>query len=131
MVIVPGERQCSMGILEKWKLTAEELNEIMAANPSMRGLVFGYVGEYKLRKMWFNDPRITDLRKYDDHDRTKKGDLSFRYGGVEVRVEVRSLQTATVKQVEGRYTARFQCDASDRRKVRLANGETVETKSLG
>jgi len=43
-----------MGILERWKLTAEELDEIVSGNPSLRGFMFGYVSEYKLKKMWFS-----------------------------------------------------------------------------
>ncbi len=39
-------------LLVAWDITAEELSEIVAENPSMRGLMFGYVAEYKLKKMW-------------------------------------------------------------------------------
>ena len=66
-----------MGLLEDWKLTTEELNEMLAANPSLRGITFGYVGEYKLKQMWLSDSGVTDLVKYDDHDRTRKGDMTF------------------------------------------------------
>jgi len=60
-------------ILKRWGITAEELTEIVAANPSMRGLMLGYIAEYKLRKMFFeNDPRVENLTKYDDHDRKKR-----------------------------------------------------------
>src|SRR5205809_4128746 len=111
-----------MGILEQWKLSPEELNEILAANPSLRGMTFGYVSEYKLRKMWFSDDGITDLVKYDDHDRAKKGDIAFTYRAVKISVEVKSLQTNTIRVVDDAYTARFQCDASDRRRVTLPNG---------
>ncbi len=54
-------------ILDRWGITAEELTEIVAANPSMRGLMLGYVAEYKLRKMWFEDeaPCLTNTRKYE------------------------------------------------------------------
>lgn len=122
-----GERR---NILERWGLTPAELAEIIEENPSMRGLMFGYVAEYKLRKMWFSDDRVADARKYDDHDRSKKGDLAFRYKGVEITVEVKSLQTATIEKSGDVYKARFQCDASDRRPVRLPTGEILTTACL-
>jgi len=118
-------------LLDLWDVTREELDEIIQANPSLRGIVFGYVAEYKLRKIWFSDQsRITDLVKYDDHDRRKKHDVEFRYKGMLISVEVKSLQTATVKQTDQGYTGRFQCDASDRRKVTFPTGETIETTCL-
>jgi len=42
-------------ILKRWGLTAQELTEIIQENPSMRGLMLGYIAEYKLRKMHFSD----------------------------------------------------------------------------
>ncbi len=66
-----------MGILEQWQITSGELDEIVSANPSLRGFMLGYVAEYRLRKTWLSDPRITDLVKYDNHDRTRKGDITL------------------------------------------------------
>ena len=93
-------------------------------------MIFGYVSEYKLRKIWFNDDRISNLTKYDDHDRKKKGDLSFIYKGVEIRVEVKSLQTSTIRHEKEQWSGKFQCDASDRREVRLPNGKRIQTTCL-
>lgn len=45
-------------------------------------------------------------------------------------VEVKSLQTATIKEADGVLSARFQCDASDRRLVTLPNGEQIQTTCL-
>ncbi len=119
-----------MGVLEQWKLSTEELNEILAASPSLRGITFGYVSEYKLKKIWFADERITDLVKYDDHDRTRKGDMTFTYSGARISVEVKSLQTSTIRNIGDEYTGRFQCDASDKRLVSLPNGEEIQTTCL-
>lgn len=119
-----------MGILEKWKLTSEELDEIMQQSPSLRGFTFGYVSEYKLKKIWFSDNRVNNVIKPDDHDRTKKGDIAFLYRGYTMRVEVKSLQTNSIKQEHNSFTGIFQCDASDRRQVRLPNGEFVQTTCL-
>jgi hypothetical protein len=119
-----------MGVLDRWKVTPEELDEILSERPSLRGITFGYVGEYKLRKMWFRDERIKGLRTYDNHDRARKGDLSFFYKGVEISVEVKSLQTASISRDADHRTGKFQCDASDRRRVTLPNGDKIETTCL-
>jgi len=46
----PAEK---INILKRWKLTETELTEIIEQNPSMRGLMRGYIAEYKLRKMYY------------------------------------------------------------------------------
>lgn len=117
-------------ILERWQLTPRELTEILDENPSLRGITLGYVAEYKARKIFESSRQVTGLRKPDDHDRTKKGDFIFTYKGREVSVEVKSLQTATVKPRKGGYAGKVPCDASDRRKVKLPNGREVETTCL-
>lgn len=96
----------------------------------MSGLVIGYAAEYKLRKIWFSDDRIDGAHKYDDHDRSKTSDLEVRYNGVPITIEVKSLQTASVRQTTEGYRGKFQCDASDKRRVELPNGETLETTCL-
>jgi hypothetical protein len=111
-------------------LTAEELTAIVDNNPSMRGLMLGYVAEYKLGKMFFEDQRIKELAKDDDHDRSSKGDFRFMYRGRLFRVECKSLQTNTVKKDSTGFKATFQCDASDRRPVVFANGTKKETTCL-
>lgn len=88
-----------MGLLEDWKVTRAELNEILETRPSARGHLFGFVAEYKLTKLYFNDSRIQSLRRYDDHDRTRPGDFGFIYGGMPVNISVKSLQTGSVKQI--------------------------------
>lgn len=122
-----------MGLLEDWKVTRPELNEILSTRPSARGHLFGFVAEYKLTKMFFTDPRIQSLRRYDDHDRTRPGDFGFIYRGMPVNVSVKSLQTASVRAVEDEdeaYTGRCQCDASDKRRVTLPNGKRLNTTNL-
>lgn len=119
-----------MGLLEEWGLTPSELNEILASRPSLRGILIGFVAEYKLPKMWFSDERIVALERYDNHDRTRPGDFGFFYRGAPISVQVKSLQSNSVRRTETGYTGSFQCDASDRRPVRLPNGQTVETTCL-
>jgi len=119
-----------MSVLDRWKTTLAELNEIVSANPSLRGFLFGYVSEYKLRKLWFSDDRTSQVRKYDNHLRAKKGDISFVFDGEEMNVESKSLQTSSIRTTNGTCVGRFQCDASDRRPVTLPNGEEVATTCL-
>lgn len=118
-------------ILDKWQITAEELTKIVQENPSLRGFIFGYVSEYKVRSFFEGHEGVANVMKYDDHDRTSKGDISFHYKGREFKVEAKSLQTNSVKQADGgTWTGKFQCDASDRREIRLPNGHTINTTCL-
>ncbi len=117
-------------ILYRWGLTVKELTTIVDANPSMRGLMLGYVAEYKLKKMYFENKRITALVKDDDHDRKSKGDIRFNYKGKTFRVECKSLQTNLIKKTSTGFAATFQCDASDSRIVRFSDGSEVKTTCL-
>lgn len=118
-------------ILEKWQITAEELTTIVNENPSLRGFIFGYVSEYKARTYFNGHTGVKNLIKYDDHDRTSKGDISFQYRGREFKIEAKSLQTNSVKHLGGdNWKGNFQCDASDRREITLPNGHTVNTTCL-
>jgi len=55
-----------MSILRRWDMTPEELTELVEQNPSLRGVLLGYIAEGKLRKMWFARPEFTQLVKYDN-----------------------------------------------------------------
>jgi len=116
-----------MGLLHDLKLTWEELEELLQQNPSMRGLFIGYLAERRLGEMWFpNEP----LKKYDNHDRAKKGDRWVTYKGHELSIEVKSLQSNYVKKIAVGWEGRFQCDASDCRPVKLPNGDRLRTTCL-
>lgn len=117
-------------ILERWQISAEELTELVDANPSMRGNMFGYVAEMKLRKIWFSGERVTHAVKYDDHDRKKKGDLVVTYRNHSFIIESKSLQTNSIRKIEDKFVGRAQCDASDRRIINLPNGSSVNTTCL-
>ncbi|HRO43525.1 MAG TPA: hypothetical protein PL009_11875 [Flavipsychrobacter sp.] len=117
-------------ILYRWQLTQEELTGIVDSNPSMRGLMLGYVAEYKLKKLHFENAKISALIKDDDHDRKSKGDVRFIYKGKSFLVESKSLQTKTVKKTNEGFTASFQCDASDCRTVQFSDGSEVRTTCL-
>ena len=124
------ERKVSTNILDLWDMSKDALSEIIVSNPSLRGFLFGYVSEYKLRKWWFSGDNVADVRKHDDHSRKNKGDLVFNYKGVEVKVEAKSLQTNSITTINGTHKGKFQCDASDCREVMLPNGQRVKTTCL-
>jgi len=117
-------------LLTAWGITPEELSEIVAENPSMRGLMFGFVAEYKLKKEWLLRPGIMNLVRPRSHDRTQKCDFRFDYRGISVRTEVKCLDTPKVKFRDGIYEGTFQCNASDTTQVTLPNGKTVTTNCL-
>src|SRR5258708_37786654 len=123
----------SLPILERWKLTEQELTIIVDQNPSLRGFLLGYIGEYKVQALLLANPDVTALRKPDDHDRRKgsKNDLTIHYKGAEFTVEVKSLQTNSIRKLaDGTLVGNVQVDASDRRSVSFSDGSKVETTCL-
>ena len=119
-----------MGIIEDWGLSADDLNILLAERPSIRGILIGFVSEYKLQRGVFSDSRIHGLKRYDDHDRKRPADFSFLYKGETVTVEVKSLQTAKVRPTNGGFTGKCQVDASDKRGVTLPDGSHIRTTCL-
>lgn len=116
--------------LDLWDITITDLAEVIQNNPSLQGFLIGYIGELKLRRIWFSDARVENVHKFDDHDRRHKNDLSVHYKGCDFTIEVKSLQTKSIRQTGERYRGMFQCDASDRRTVRLPSGRKIETTCL-
>lgn len=84
-------------ILETWDISVEYLTAVVNGNPSLRGMIMGYIAERKLHEVFEKTKRATALRKDDDHDRTRKGDLVVEYKGFEFKIEVKSLQTNQVE----------------------------------
>ena len=95
-------------------------------------MLLGYAAEMKLDKMWFaGKPGVSGIQKYDDHDRTRKGDRVVVYKGIPIKVECKSLQTSMSENLgDGRFRGKVQCDASDRRTIKLPDGSTVTTTCL-
>lgn len=116
-----------MGLLDDLKLTWAELEQLLLESPSMRGLFVGYLAEKRLTELWFPDHQ---LKKYDNYDRTRKGDRWIVYKGHEISIEVKSLQSNSVKKTETGWKGRFQCDASDCRPIKLPNGDRLRTTCL-
>ena len=120
--------------LDELNISLEELDAVFKENPSLRGTIVGYLGEIKLRDYLSKNNQIEILPKPDDHDRSAKYDLPIKYKGKVFKIEVKSLQTNSIKTPKNRSDIKFQatvqCDASDCRPILLPNGKTVTTTCL-
>ncbi|MDW8292797.1 MAG: restriction endonuclease [Anaerolineae bacterium] len=121
-----------MAFLDDWKISLELLDRILSDRPSLRGILLGFVAEYKLEEIWFSKrPEITGFRRFDNHARQERGDFGFCYKGVPIVVQVKSLQKNSIKRKgEKEFEARFQCDASDCREVILPDKSKLRTTCL-
>jgi hypothetical protein len=84
-------------ILDEWDIDAAYFTSVVRDNPSLRGMILGYIAERKLRDLLVALPNTSGHRKDDDHDRTKKGDVTLVYKGEEIVIEVKSLQTNSIQ----------------------------------
>jgi hypothetical protein len=118
--------------LQRYGATFEELERIVDENPSLRSFVVGYLNEERSRVFLADSLAgvLTDGGKPNDHDRSVKADRVYTYRGFTVRLEVKGVQTASVRHGDGVVSASFQCDASDARPVLLPSGVTVVTSCL-
>lgn len=118
-------------ILKRWEISEQDLTELVDQNPSLRGILLGYVAEKKFHNAFLNHPLISEIRKDDDHDRRKKGDRTIVYNGTSVTIEVKSLQTNSVKNLgEDNWQGKAQVDASDSRLVHFPDGSNLKTTCL-
>ncbi len=117
-------------ILDRWSITCEELTRLVDENPSLRGIMLGYVAEHKFREFVERHPHISSTKKYDDHDRKRKSDRVVIYKGEEFSIEIKSLQTNLIKKDGDVWRGRAQVDGSDRRTVAFPDGSTLATTLL-
>jgi hypothetical protein len=118
-------------ILEFWGITVDDLSRAILENGSLRGMVFGYVAEIKLRGLLEAHADVDFIIKDDDHDRKNKADLRIRYRGQDFRLESKSLQTNSIRQLsDGSWIGKAQVDGSDRRTVKFDDGTSLETTLL-
>lgn len=127
--LVRSETSTEQTIMDEWQVTSNELTLLLQENPSLRGMLFGYVAELKLREMIAFFPGVKSIKKFDDHDRKKKGDLHIIYHHRAFSVESKSLQTNHIKWDEENQTwfGKAQVDASDNREVILPSGRKFKT----
>jgi len=119
-------------ILDEWEINAFQLTVLLQENPSLRGMLFGYVAELKLREIISSFPGVKSMKKVNDHDRKKKGDLHIVYHNRVFSIESKSLQNTQTKFNENNQTwsGKAQVDASDNRTIILPNGQTLKTTLL-
>ena len=118
-------------ILDTWEITEAELTDLVNSNPSLRGMLLGYIAEQKFQSLVLNSPLITSSHKDDDHDRSKKGDRRIVYKRKSFIIEVKSLQTHTVKLTgKDLWIGKTQVDGSDRRIVQFPDGTELNTTLL-
>lgn len=110
----------------KWA-DAETIFRVIQENPSLRGFVYGYVSEMEFERHYLKSCKsIERFSKDDDHQKTK-ADRTVIYKGKPITIQIKSVQTNSIQFDEGKFVAKVQNDASDRRRVRLADGSTIET----
>jgi hypothetical protein len=117
-------------VFKKWGFTMQEVSDLVEANPSMKGLIAGYLAEVQLRRMFFSDARTEYLGKHDDHDRINKGDLRILYKGREFNYESKSLNGKNFKFYDGKWHGRANVDGSDSIIKELPSGKKVKTVLL-
>lgn len=118
-------------ILKRWGISEAELTELVQQNPSLRGIMLGYVAEKKFHDYFLSHPGITEAGKDDDHDRSKKGDRRIVYRGHTFTIEVKSLQSNLIKRLpDGTWLGKSQVDASDSREVSFPDGSKLKTTCL-
>ena len=91
-------------------------------------MVYGNLAEVQLSR-WLvaNGVPLENQLRDDDHAKTKS-DRTIFHQGRRYTIQVKSMQTNSIKQVGSeRFKAGIQCDGSDRRRVTLPNGHRVET----
>jgi transcriptional regulator with XRE-family HTH domain len=121
-----------INLLRDWEISSKQISTLINQNPSLRGMLLGYVAELKLKELITALPDVTYTYKFDDHDRKQKSDLYIIYRNRAFDVESKSLQTNTIKFDEENniWTAKTQVDASDRRDIILSSGKTLNTTLL-
>lgn len=88
-----------------WKLDPEEFNRIIHKNSNALSAIYGYVAEERLREESLeNDDRVTNIRSPADQDSADKGDWAFQWKGEPMKIEVKSLQTHTIEEVDSNQT---------------------------
>jgi len=119
--------------IDKLDITQVDLNELLDSNPSLRGMIMGYMAEIKLKNKWFEDSRIQSIYKPDDHNRDIKADWIIKYKDKKYSIEVKSVQTNSIKRTKNNsdnfLKGKFQCDASDSRVIKV-NDNKIKTTCL-
>lgn len=117
-----------MSILSEIPL--EELESIIEENPKLRGVIQGYIAEYKLIDKLRSTPGVTDVSKIPDRHGVKK-DIQIKYLDTDITIECKSILSATVKTdtIHGTWQGTVQCKNSDSIHA-IVNGEATKHTNL-
>ena len=96
-MITDANTKIVSNILKEWEIDVAYFTEVVTDNPSLRGMILGYIAERKLKDLFVKIKETADHQKADDHNREKKGDLTLTYKGEEITIEVKSLQTNSIE----------------------------------
>ncbi|MGO9322496.1 MAG: hypothetical protein ACLQBY_17095 [Solirubrobacteraceae bacterium] len=103
------------------------LVQLLRERPSVRGMVYGFLAEVQFAH-WLDQNGIpVETHTVDDDHAKTKSDRTIPYKGRRYTIQVKSMQTNSIRLSERGYTAGIQCDGSDRRTVRLPNGHDITT----
>lgn len=120
-------------LMEWCDTTYDELWQLMQENPSLRGIIFGYIAELKARKFLLKYNNITQIIKIEDHNKLK-GDLAITYKNFPISLECKSLvahETKTGPKCNPhRAKSSVLCKATDKHEIVLPNGNTINTAYL-
>lgn len=67
-----AEEPLPSNILETWRITSRDLTVLLEQNPSLRGMLLGYVAELKFQTLWLTSPEISESVKDDDYASTMR-----------------------------------------------------------
>lgn len=124
-----------------WKLDPDEFNRIIDKNSNALSAIYGYVAEERLREAFLeDDDRVTGLRSPEDQNSADKGDWAFNWRGQPMKIEVKSLQTHTIKSIDSnqskltedgneqiQYEAGFHLKGTSDQRTITHNGEQYNT----
>lgn len=111
-------------------IDGEVLKQLVKTNPSLRGMILGYINENIYRNFLLTIPEITNIFKPDDHDReNNKSDFIVTYKNKNIKIQVKSILTNSIKfdLEKNCLTASVTNDASDKRSIVLNDGAQIST----
>src|SRR6266699_5631044 len=93
--------------------SAETIFRVIQDNPSLRGFVYGYVSELEFEHHYLKSRKSIERFSKDDDHRKTKSDRTVSYKGKPITIQVKSVQTNSIRFDGGRFSAKVQNDASD------------------
>jgi hypothetical protein len=112
-------------------LTVSDLKDIAIHNPSFRGYLQGYIAERKLQAQLLTLPGVESVSKIRDQA-PEKGDLKVVYRSVPITIELKSLQTASIRHdpIHDSWEGTVMVKNGDRREIITPDGKHFVTTNL-